>query len=189
MGLGRQAHETLFIFQEGNITHMLKKVDPVERVLLKRNAIPEEVLEKIKTNHSQQGKFLGKTLVENGYIHVDDLLKALSQELETPYLKFKDFPEKNLPIPDLEIPLAFLKEKTVFPLKLENNVLTLCVFNPFDFNTFEDLKLILGKTVQTILSSEEDIQEAIETFYGEGSSAINRIVDDIHEDDITDLDS
>ncbi len=67
--------------------------------------------------------------------------------------------------------------------------MTICIFNPFDFSTLEDLKLTLGKTIQTVLSSEEDIQEAIETYYGEGSSAINRIVDDIHEDDVADLDA
>lgn len=167
---------------------MLKKVDPIERILIKSNTLSEQVLEEVKINHSHHRKFLGKILVEHGYLHADDLLKALSQELEIPYLRFKEFPQENLPVPELEISTAFLKEKTVFPIKLEGHILTLSVFNPFDFNTLEDLKLTLGKTIKAVLSSEEDIQEAIETFYGEGSSAINRIVDDIQEDDVADLD-
>ena len=107
--------------------------------------------------------------------------------MEIPYLKFKDFPKENLPVPGLEISVAFLKEKALFPIKLEGDVLTLTLFNPFDFNVLEDLKLTLNKTIKTVLSSEEDIQEAIETFYGTGNSAINRIVDDIQEEDAADL--
>ena len=53
-------------------------------------------------------------------------------------------------------------------MKLENNVLTLCVFNPFDFNTFEDLKLILGKTVQTIAYTTSMEQSAPYLIIGAG---------------------
>ena len=168
---------------------MLKKVDPIERILLKKNTLSAKVFEEVKANHTHQGRFLGKTLIEHGYIHAEVLAQTLSQEMEIPYVKLKDFPQNNLPVPGLEISKAFLREKNVFPVKLENDVLTLAVFNPFDFNTLEDLRLTLGKTINTVLSIEEEIQQAIETFYGEGGSALDRIVDDIQEEDVTDLDA
>ncbi|MFQ5671603.1 MAG: type II secretion system ATPase GspE [Nitrospinales bacterium] len=166
---------------------MLKKIDPVEKILLTHNKISPKALEEVKTNDFQNGKFLGKTLVEHGYIHSNTLLETLAQELDKPYLKLKDYPRDNLPVPDLEISAAFMKEKVVFPLSLENDVLTLAVFNPFDFNSIEDLQISLGRPIQTALSSEEDILEAIETFYGEGGSALDRMIDDIEEEEADNL--
>ena len=168
---------------------VLKKVDPVERILLKRNALSQKVFDEVKSNHTLHGRFLGKTLVEHGYIHADTLIQTLSQEMEIPYVKLKDFPQNDLPVAGLAISKAFLKEKTVFPIKLENETITLAVFNPFDFNTLDDLRLALGKTIKTVLCIEEEIQQAIETFYGEGGSTLDRIVDDIQEEDVTDLDA
>ena len=122
---------------------MLKKVDPVEKILLTHNKISEKALEEVKANKFQNGKFLGKVLVEHGYIHTDTLLETLAGELDKPYLKLKDYPRGNLPIPDLNVSKIFLKEKIVFPLTLENSILTIAVFNPFDFNTVEDLGRIV----------------------------------------------
>ena len=70
---------------------MLKKIDPIERILLKRNTLSSKVLDEVKANHPSQGRFLGKTLVEHGYIHAEVLLKTLSQEMKIPFVKFKDF--------------------------------------------------------------------------------------------------
>lgn len=167
---------------------MLKKVDPVERILLTHNKISEKTLEEVKENNLQGGKFLGKALVEHGYIHSSALLETLSKELDIPYLKLADYPQNNLPIPDLEISRAFMREKVVFPVRIETDVLTVAIFNPFDFNTLEDLKILLGKSIQTVLSNEADILEAIETYYGEGGSALNRIVGDIQDEEVATLD-
>ncbi len=167
---------------------MLKKIDPVEKILISRNKISEKDLEEIKANSFQNGKFLGKTLVEHGYIHSEVLLKTLSEELGIPYVSSKDFPQEGLPLPDFPVSTAFLKEKKIFPFKIDSENLTVAVFNPFDLNTIEDLKISLQKTIKTVLCSEEEILESIESFYGEGNSALGRIVGDIDEEDIGDVD-
>ena len=48
---------------------MLKKSDPVERILLRNNKLTEKTLGEIKENQLQVGRYLGKTLVDHGYIH------------------------------------------------------------------------------------------------------------------------
>jgi len=162
---------------------MLKKLDPVERILLRNNKITEKTLGEIKANQLQVGRYLGKTLVDHGYIHADILLETLSKDLNLPFLTFEDYPKTQLPIKDLNIPEAFLKEKTIFPVQMKDDTLTISVFDPFDLHTIENLKISLGKNIKILLSTEETIVEAIETYYGAGESTMGRMVDGIKDDE------
>ena len=59
---------------------MLKKTDPVERILLRHKKITEKALKEVKANNIHSGTYLGKTLTDHGYIHTDTLLQTLSTE-------------------------------------------------------------------------------------------------------------
>ena len=165
---------------------MLKKRDPIEKILLDHEKITEKTLEEIKLNDFQKGKYLGKVLVDHGYVHSQVILETLSQELGFPYLQAKDFPKSELPVPGLEISEVFLKEKLILPLKMDSDRLTLAAFDPFDWETFENLKTSLGKEIEINLSSQEDILEAIENHYGKGDSAMDRMVSKIQEEEDVD---
>ncbi|KMP10524.1 secretion system protein E [Candidatus Nitromaritima sp. SCGC AAA799-C22] len=162
---------------------MLKKLDPVERILLRHEKITEKALGEVKANQLHTGRYLGKTLVDHGYLHVDALLDTLSQELDLPYLKLEDYPDALLPVDEVSISEAFLREKTIFPVKLEGDTLTIAVFDPFDLYTIENLKVSLGKNIKIVLSNEETIIEAIEAWYGDGDSVMGRMVDGIKEEE------
>ncbi len=168
---------------------MLKKRDPIEKILLDRKKITEKTLEEIKRNDFQRGKYLSKVLVDHGYIHSQVILEALSEELGFPYLEAADFPKNTLPVPGLEISEAFLREKLIFPLKMDASSLTLATFDPFDWETFENLKVSLGKEIKINLSSQEDILEAIESFYGKGGSTMDRMVNKILEEEEEEVES
>ena len=172
---------------------MLKKSDPIERILLRNNKLTEKTLGEIKANQLQVGRYLGKTLVDHGYIHADVLLETLSKELSLPFVNLEDYPKNQLPIKELNISEAFLKEKTIFPIQVKGDTLTIAVFDPFDLHTIENLKISLGKNIKILLSTEETIIEAIETYYGAGESTMGRMVESIKDDENsftdTDLDT
>ncbi|MEC9018512.1 MAG: type II secretion system ATPase GspE, partial [Nitrospinota bacterium] len=179
----------LYLIFQGNNT-MLKKVNPVERILLRHKKISEKVLKEIKNNNLNSGNYMGKTLVDHGYIHTQTLLETLSTELGLPYIKKDQYPNSGLPVEGLSISEAFLREKIIFPLQLKENNLIVAVFDPFDLYTIEDLKVSLGKNIRVVLSSEQDILESIELHYGKGgSSAMDRMVGNINDDDLHGLDS
>ena len=169
---------------------MLKKTDPVERILLRHKKITEKALEEVKTNNLHTGSYLGKTLTDHGYIHTQSLLETLSTELRLPYIKKGQYPKSGLPVEGLTITETFLREKIIFPLQIKDDTLIVAVYDPFDLYTIEDLKVSLGKNIRVVLSSEQDILESIETYYGEeDGSAMNRMVGDIQDDDLHGLDT
>jgi general secretion pathway protein E len=49
-------------------------------------------------------------------------------------------------------------------------------------HTIENLKISLGKNIKILLSTEETIIAAIESYYGQGESAMGRMVDSIKDD-------
>ncbi len=167
----------------------LKKTDPVERILLRHNKISEKALKEVKETRIHTGKYLGKTLADHGYIYVQTLLETLSAELSLPYLQSEDFSRYTLPVAGLNIPETFLREKTLLPLKLDDDTLTVAVFDPFDRGTLENLTVTLGKKIRVALASEQDIVQHIEMHYGEGGSAMDRMVEKIQDEDIQDLDA
>ncbi|MBT5551801.1 MAG: type II secretion system ATPase GspE [Nitrospina sp.] len=169
---------------------MLKKTDPVERILLRHKKITEKALKEVKANNIHSGTYLGKTLTDHGYIHTDTLLQTLSTELRLPYIKKEQYPKSSLPVEGLTITETFLREKIIFPLQLKDDTLIVAVYDPFDLYTIEDLKVSLGKNIRVVLSSEQDILESIETYYAEeGGSAMNRMVSDIQDEDMHGLDA
>ena len=89
---------------------MLKKVDPVERILLRHKKITEKALSEIKANHLHTGSYLGKTLADHGYIHTQALLETLSSELRLPYIKKDQYPKSTLPVQGLTITETFTGE-------------------------------------------------------------------------------
>ncbi|MDH5762586.1 MAG: type II secretion system ATPase GspE [Nitrospinota bacterium] len=167
---------------------MLKKRNPIEQILIDHGKITEKTLEEVRRNDFHRGKYLGKVLVDHGYIHSQVLLETLSHELGFPYLQAAEFPKETMPISGLEISEVFLKEKLVLPLKMDTEKLMLAAFDPFDLETFENLKVSLGKEIEVHLSSQEDILEGIERFYGKGHSTMGRMVSNIQEEDTVEVD-
>ncbi|MBT3923898.1 MAG: type II secretion system ATPase GspE [Nitrospina sp.] len=169
---------------------MLKKTDPVESILLRHKKITEKTLAEVKASNIHSGTYLGKTLADHGYIHTQTLLETLSKELRLPYIKKEQYPKSGLPVEGMTITETFLREKIIFPLQLKDDTLIVAVYDPFDLYTIEDLKVSVGKSIRIVLSSEQDILESIETYYGEeGGSAMNRMVSDIQDDDMHGLDT
>jgi general secretion pathway protein E len=167
----------------------LKKTDPVERILLRHNKVTEKTFQEIRTNNLHNGKYLGKTLIDHGYINTQALLTTLSAELKIPVVSIKDISPDQLPVPDLVISETFLKEKVILPLQMDGNSLTIAIFDPFDYYTLENLKISVNKEIKIALASEQEILKAIETFYGGGGSVMDRMVDKVNDDDLHNLDS
>ena len=163
---------------------MNSDIRPVEQILLKDKIISEKVLEEVRTRAVANGNQIGKLLVESGYIREEDLLKAMSKQLNIPFLKQRDFPESHVSIEDLNISLNFLKEHKCLPLKLENNKLSVAIVDPLDFYTIDNLKISLGIEIEVCMSCEKDIIETLEGRYGTGVSVMERIVGDMAEDEL-----
>jgi type IV pilus assembly protein PilB len=82
-----------------------------------------------------------------------------------PYIELTDITIPRSVI-DL-IPESVARENTVLPLAHEDGAIKIVTADPTDFDTMQKLQFILNKELRPVLSSREQIVEAINRHYGQ----------------------
>lgn len=159
-------------------------------ILLDRKLITLEKLEvALKEQSDDRGKAdagkgyrrLGEALVELGFVSEQDILKALSFQLGLQYLSFSEFPKV---IPDNSYPtVKFMKQYKVVPIGITNNTLQIAVSDPLNKYILDALSVFSGRPVELFLSSEKDIMEAIEQYFGTDVQ-MTSIMEGMREDEL-----
>ena len=172
-------------------------METLEKILIRENKITEEQLQKVMAQGN--GKSIGRRLVEMGYLAEEEMLKIMSGTLNIPYIKISELKEnpeassnsgeaaislKDIPKIDDRIPVKFMKEYKIFPLKIDNNTLTLTMADPLDIPTMDEVRLITGYVIKICISGENEILDAIEKHYGTGATTMERIIGDMSEEEI-----
>ncbi|MEO8809783.1 MAG: type II secretion system ATPase GspE [Rhodanobacter sp.] len=125
-----------------------------------------------------------------GLVSERDLAEAWAELLQVPLLAARDAPE--LPPPDLELSLRFLKQQHVVPVQDEKDGLALLVADPADAYPRQAVELAAGRPVALRVGLRSEIDGLIERYYGSGRSAMGTIVENLdgsaaEEDDVEHL--
>ncbi len=137
-------------------------------ILLDLKLISPEKLEialKEQTSFNKTGpRRLGDILVNLGFISEDDMLRALSSQLGLKYIKFSEFPKT---IPNGIYPtVKFMKQYRFVPVGMEEGVLKIAISDPLNEYIMDTLHFFTETAMEIFLSSEKDIMEAIEQYFG-----------------------
>jgi len=142
-------------------------------MLLEAGALTEEELADGEKLQESNGGSLKDALLEREYISRTDIdMLSRAMELGVPYRRLSNV-ERDEKATAL-MPANFALAKKVVPFKLEDSVLCVAMTDPLDVNLIDDIRLITESEIQPILSSEEDIDDAIRIFYGMSSEDIIR---------------
>jgi type IV pilus assembly protein PilB len=131
-----------------------------------------------------------------------EMLKLLSDQTGMPFVDIGNFPVDMGLLKD--IPISVAKTYKIFPLKQEENgTVIIALSDPLNIKILDDLRLLLDRPVQGAIATEEDINDAINMYYGIGEETIEKVVElmqeqtqdmeDIQQDrtqiDLTDLEA
>jgi general secretion pathway protein E len=134
-------------------------------ILIARQKIDPEDLDRALELQKERGDKLGKILVDMGLIAHRDVLAALSDQLGLPLITIDGPPPAA---PELEgLSERFLRQCRTFPAALVDSTLTLAMADPMDFETIAAVRAFSGLQIQTALAAEQEILEAIDKHYGE----------------------
>ena len=78
----------------------------------------------------------------------------------------------------------FIREYMVIPLELKNNILKVVMSNVEDRQTLDALRVATAADIVVYAADAKVVEEYISRFYGQESQNINRIIEDIGENDI-----
>jgi type IV pilus assembly protein PilB len=164
------------LFQRGLVTArqlnlLLETADKRPRLgeLLQRSrAITAEQLSRALAQQKKAHRPLGQILVKLGYVTDETIRQALALQLNVAYV--------DLDRIDLDPPLARLINKyyarrhSLVPIASEGQMLTVCMDDPTDRATIEDLGRSTGFVVTVVTSSHEAIRNAFARLYDEERS-------------------
>ncbi len=143
----------------------LPRCQRLGEMLIERQKIEPEDLERALELQRERGDKLGKILVDMGLIAQRDVLAALSEQLGIPLVTVDGGPAVA---PEIEgLSHRFLRQCRAFPLAVQDSVLTLAMADPLDFETISAVAAFSGLDVRTALAAEQEVLDAIEKHYGE----------------------
>ncbi|MDP8261026.1 MAG: type II secretion system ATPase GspE [Candidatus Kappaea frigidicola] len=154
---------------------------PLGEILLDQGIVTQEQLDQALEEQRKTGRLLGRVLVEFGFVKEERILEALGIQIgmKVTNLADMDIPEEVIK----QVPPSLAQVYNVVPVKFENNIITVALSDPLNINVVDDLRFVLNCEVQGALATEEDINQAIEKYYGVTSQedSLNLLVQEIEK--------
>lgn len=151
---------------------------PLGQLLLEENIITQEQLNEALSRQKVIKKRLGEVIIDLGFVSERGILLSLAKRLKI------DFIENPILLIDFDVirlvPETFARKYEIFPLFLKHATLTIATIDPLDFTCLEDLSMITGLEIKTVISSKQDINRAIERAYRKTHT--DDLMDDIRSD-------
>jgi hypothetical protein len=136
-------------------------------LLLSKNIITEEELQKALVYIRKNGVKIGDALVQLNIISEDKLLAALRYHFGITAVDLKNIIINNNIIK--LVPREIAKKHKVVPYKIEGTgakkTLMVVMSNPTDLNAITELEFITGYRIQPVISKDSEILAALKQYY------------------------
>lgn len=152
-------------------------VKPIGQMLRERGLVSEEDLNNALALQKERPHKIGKILVDLGYVAERDMLGVLSEQLKAPVFA-DEYPA--VPVVADKLAYRFLKSFHLIPVHYAENVLSIVMSDPIDFETLSAVRLRTGATLKIFIGLESEIDEQLERLYGaeeEGKRLIETLGD------------
>jgi general secretion pathway protein E len=137
-------------------------------------------LERAEDRQRTTGEPLAEAIVRLGYCTPDDIVQALARRFELPHIRRDEFPTTPPFLKNLSP--HYMRQYRFCPLSLDGGALLVACANPGDPTLPDELRSALGVDVRLAVASEPDILEAIERYFGSGSTAVQKVIETIRDD-------
>jgi type IV pilus assembly protein PilB len=131
--------------------------------LIQAGLITEEDLQVALAEHKRTGERTGVVLVRMNLATEKQIAKALAFQLGFPYVNLAENPPDQTAV--VLIPKEVALKRICVAVGLEKNLLTVAMSDPLLFSLVQDLEFQTGYRIKQVVSTREDINEAIETCY------------------------
>ncbi|MBI3252083.1 MAG: Flp pilus assembly complex ATPase component TadA [Candidatus Omnitrophica bacterium] len=150
----------------------------VIELLKKTKRVSETDLERALLAYAKEGKGkLRDVLVEMNLVTEKELVSLLGEELKIPFFnlaKYKINPEIAKMIPE-----KLARKHQIVPVSKIGKTLTLAMADPLDVLAIDDITLLTHEKIECVISSEKDIQEALDRLYAAESETMSDVASSI----------
>ncbi len=175
---------------------------PLGELLVRMSHINEKQLSEALELQKAEGGKLGQILVKMGLISEEEILKTLSVKFDIPLVDLSnvEIDESVIKV----IPVIMARRFNIMPISKKANTLSLAMADPTRVSDTKAIKLLTGCAIRPFLTSEAQIEEAIEKYYeaphtldikkfmtdiGVGTETALEVLQEEEKDDIARLES
>ncbi len=134
------------------------------KILLKRNMIDKAKIDEIRSTNIQGVQdYLSDKIVALGYIDPKELGETLEHVFNIPFIDLEDL-NIDKKIVNL-IPEEICRKHIIFPCKMDNEFISIAVFDPLNLDAEKDVSYLSSKMVQTKIATKSQIIEKINECY------------------------
>jgi len=154
----------------------------IGQIFVDMGFIDDDQLEMLLEEQQQQpGEKLGKIAEEMGLITDEQLAQALAEQMN---MQVVHLAEANLAPEVLEhISETMAQLYRVVPVQFEHDTLTVATAEPQNLSVGDELRTFLGYTIRMVVTTEREINQALDRYYNSASESVESIIADMEEDE------
>ncbi|MFH1288846.1 MAG: hypothetical protein ABII25_09165 [bacterium] len=143
-------------------------------LLVEKNVISQEQLDKGLREAKKTGDVLGKVLIKIGAVTEDQLLQILSEQMKLPYIDLSRIQVQEEAVKRVSGKLVW--DYNFMPIRLKGNVLTIAIDSSQNAMIYDKLQSVLGVKLELTIAKEADIAELIKKYYTTLANSIEKLL-------------
>lgn len=152
-------------------------------LLINKGIINQDQLNEAVEIQKQKGTSLKNILIEKGFVKEKDLMFLLSQGLGIPPITLSRF-KIDAGLIKI-IPRDIAKKYQIIPVSRVGNMLTVAMADPLNVFAIDDLRMVTGMEIGSIITTQKEIEDAIEQYYGAYTQDVmEELMEDIKTQDL-----
>ena len=157
-------------------------------VLIQRGTVTSAQLEQAEAARKSTER-IEHSLVRLGFITETDYLKIYSEQLSIPLIDLSTVKIDQELLK--EVPSKVVHRDRVLPLDRHNGTIRVATNNPFNLYAFDELRMLMGAKIETVLATGEEISRIIKEHYGVGGHTVEAMIgtSDVEVIDVVDPDN
>ncbi len=148
----------------------------LESQLLRDGVVDEQKLERARAEAEKNAASLLDIIPQLGYATAEQVYRSLASFCNLRFV----IPSKMEVSEELvkKIPARFATHYNFVPVEERNGTIVVAVCDPLNSQLLDDIRLVLKKRVEPVVTTPEEIQRATKTLYGLGADTVERILSD-----------
>jgi type IV pilus assembly protein PilB len=153
----------------------------IGQVLVDMGFITDEQQELlVDEQHEHPGQLLGKVAIDMGLINEEQLTQALAEQLSLHTVSIAEVTIKKDVLAMVTSPMAQMYR--VVPIEFDGDTLSVATCDPQNLSVQDELRTFLGFNIRVLVTTESQMNSALERYYGESVDSVESIVLALEDD-------